>query len=99
VPAHDPAAAGNGGSGAASATGSDLALDQPLFERLRAWRAEVARAQGVPAFVVFHDQTLRAIAQSNARALEDLGAISGIGARKLANYGPAVLQLLDRGAA
>jgi ATP-dependent DNA helicase RecQ len=64
------------------------------FERLRDWRAGVAKDHGVPAYVVFHDSTLRAIARERPRALEDLAKIAGVGAAKLAHYGEAVIGLV-----
>ncbi|MDQ2698369.1 MAG: DNA helicase RecQ [Actinomycetota bacterium] len=64
---------------------------QPLFERLRAWRADVAREQGVPAYIVFGDATLRGIALTEPTTLEQLSEISGIGEKKLEAYGDAVL--------
>ena len=64
-----------------------------LFARLREWRAGVAKEHGVPAYVVFHDGTLRAIAQQRPDSLAALGEISGVGATKLARYGTAVLEL------
>jgi ATP-dependent DNA helicase RecQ len=64
---------------------------QPLFERLRAWRAEVAREQGVPAYIVFGDATLRGIALTEPATLEQLATISGVGEKKLEAYGEAVL--------
>nr|MBA2413279.1 HRDC domain-containing protein [Burkholderiaceae bacterium] len=70
----------------------------PLFERLRVWRAEVAKEHGLPAFVVFHDGTLRAIAQMRPTSLHQLRGISGIGEKKLASYGEGVLALLAAGA-
>ena len=66
----------------------------PLFERLKAWRAEQARAQSVPPYVVFHDSTLSAIAAVQPRDLETLSTIGGIGTKKLERYGPALLRLL-----
>jgi ATP-dependent DNA helicase RecQ len=66
----------------------------PLFQRLKAWRAEQARAQSVPPYVVFHDSTLTAIASAKPRDLETLSTIGGIGTRKLERYGAALLQLL-----
>jgi ATP-dependent DNA helicase RecQ len=66
----------------------------PLFERLKAWRTEQARAQSVPPYVVFHDATLSAIAAAQPRDLETLSTIGGIGTKKLERYGPALLQLL-----
>jgi ATP-dependent DNA helicase RecQ len=76
------------------AAGLDAAAT-PLFERLREWRAGVAREHGVPAYVVFHDGTLLTIAQSRPRTLEALGQISGIGAAKLERYGATVLQMVS----
>jgi ATP-dependent DNA helicase RecQ len=67
---------------------------EPLFEKLRAWRAGVAREHGVPAYVVFHDGTLRAIAQQRPRVLNELAQISGVGTTKLARYGEAVIGLV-----
>ncbi len=68
--------------------------DDPVFERLRVWRAGVAKEHGVPAFVVFHDGTLRAIAQLQPKSLGELRTISGIGEKKLASYGDGLLELL-----
>ncbi len=70
------------------------AADEPLLERLRAWRGEQAREQSVPAYVIFHDATLLAIAAAHPRHLEDLSAIHGIGAKKLERYGPQLLALM-----
>ena len=70
------------------------AEDAPLLERLRAWRGEQAREQSVPAYVIFHDATLVAIAAAHPTRLEDLSSIHGIGARKLERYGPQLLALL-----
>jgi ATP-dependent DNA helicase RecQ len=64
---------------------------EPLFERLRAWRAAVAREQGVPAYVIFHDATLRAIAALRPATLADLGAVSGVGQAKLNRFGQQIL--------
>jgi ATP-dependent DNA helicase RecQ len=68
--------------------------ESALFERLRAWRAEAARAHGVPAYVIFHDATLREIALASPVSLEALRAISGIGVRKIEVYGDAILNLV-----
>ncbi|MFI6599969.1 DNA helicase RecQ [Nonomuraea sp. NPDC050536] len=64
------------------------------FERLRTWRAATAKEQGVPAYVIFHDSTLREIATQSPTTLEALGSINGIGQNKLTKYGPQVLTLL-----
>ncbi|MDQ7804649.1 DNA helicase RecQ [Amycolatopsis sp. A133] len=69
----------------------------PLFERLRAWRAGVAKEQGVPAYVVFHDATLRQIATQRPTSLADLGTVSGVGENKLAKYGEGLLEVLTDG--
>jgi ATP-dependent DNA helicase RecQ len=77
-----------------------LALEenaQASFMALKAWRAEVAKAHNLPAYVIFHDATLAAIAQSAPQSLEDLQGISGMGARKLAAYGAAVLEVVAAG--
>ncbi|MFH8251617.1 DNA helicase RecQ [Microbacterium sp. B2969] len=68
--------------------------DRGLFEALRSWRADVARAQGVPAYVVFNDATLRALAAVRPASLGDLDGISGIGAKKRETYGEAVLEVI-----
>ena len=61
--------------------------------RLKAWRAEIAREHNLPAFVIFHDATLRAIAERAPQSLHDLNGISGIGAKKLEAYGAEVLRV------
>jgi ATP-dependent DNA helicase RecQ len=70
------------------------AADASLLERLRTWRSEQAREQSVPAYVIFHDATLSAIAAVHPRDIGDLSTIHGIGAKKLERYGPALLALL-----
>lgn len=76
----------------AKAPVEDLPRDaQVRFETLRAWRGEVAREHGVPAYVIFHDATLREIALACPDSLDALGHISGVGARKLDAYGEAIL--------
>ena len=70
------------------------AADEVLLERLRAWRSEQARSQSVPAYVIFHDATLSAIAVARPRDIGDLSSIHGIGARKLERYGPGLMALL-----
>ncbi|MFF5070771.1 DNA helicase RecQ [Micromonospora olivasterospora] len=67
---------------------------EPVFERLRAWRAATAREQGVPAYVVFHDATLRQIAADPPSSLDDLSRVSGVGEAKLARYGEQLLAAL-----
>ncbi|NUP50643.1 MAG: DNA helicase RecQ [Catenulispora sp.] len=80
---------------ASAAAVADLAEEaKPLFEKLRAWRAATAKEQGVPAYVVFHDATLRAIATHVPATLAQLGTISGVGENKLAKYGQGILDTL-----
>lgn len=92
---HDPAGAARGSRRAASKpakVAADLSGDDAeLFERLRAWRAGVAREAGLPAYVVFHDATLREVAVRRPASLDELGEISGVGAAKLERYGEGVL--------
>ena len=66
---------------------------QKRFEALKAWRGEVAREHNLPAYVIFHDATLAAIAERAPRTLEDLQGISGIGTSKLEKYGVEVLRV------
>jgi ATP-dependent DNA helicase RecQ len=61
------------------------------FEHLRAWRGRTAREHNVPAYVIFHDATLREIALRNPDSLDALAEVSGVGARKLEIYGPDVV--------
>ncbi len=68
--------------------------DQRLWEALRSRRLEIAKAQGVPPYVVFHDATLREIVQHHPQTLEGLAHISGIGERKLAAYGEDFLEII-----
>jgi ATP-dependent DNA helicase RecQ len=78
---------------AAGAAGLD-ADAEALWQRLRAWRAGVARENGVPAYVVFHDATLAELARARPQSEEALGQVSGVGARKLERYGSDLLALL-----
>ena len=66
----------------------------PVFEQLRAWRAAAAKEQGVPAYVIFHDATLRQIAARAPATLAELASVSGVGETKLARYGEQILDLL-----
>ncbi len=67
----------------------------PAFEALRAWRAEQAREQGVPAYVIFHDATLREIVTIWPTSVAQLGTVGGVGEKKLATYGEGVLAVLE----
>ncbi|UBV43775.1 DNA helicase RecQ [Deinococcus taeanensis] len=68
--------------------------DQPLFETLRQWRLTRARAQGVPPYVIFTDATLKAITEFKPTSHATLGTVSGIGQRKLSDYGDEVVQIV-----
>ncbi|HSF26762.1 MAG TPA: ATP-dependent DNA helicase UvrD2 [Actinomycetes bacterium] len=69
-------------------------IDEATFERLRAWRLERARVASVPAFVVFTDATLTAIAELRPTTLEALATVPGVGRTKLDRYGAEVLDLV-----
>lgn len=69
--------------------------DGRLFEKLREWRAATAKEQGVPAYVVFHDATLREIAARKPADLTALSGVTGVGENKLARYGEQVLEVLS----
>ncbi|GGI88123.1 ATP-dependent DNA helicase RecQ [Saccharopolyspora subtropica] len=67
---------------------------EPVFQRLRAWRAATAREENKAPFIIFHDSTLRQIATVQPSTLDELGTISGVGEQKLAKYGRQVLDVL-----
>ncbi|MET8215586.1 DNA helicase RecQ [Streptomyces hirsutus] len=94
-PATSRSGASGLGKGKAKAAAAELPEELlPAFEALRAWRAEQAREQGVPAYVIFHDATLREIATVWPGSVAELGGISGVGEKKLATYGEGVLEVL-----
>jgi ATP-dependent DNA helicase RecQ len=88
-----------GGAAAARAKLAEVDLSpeqEAVFEELRAWRGATAKEQGVPAYVVFHDATLRAIAMAAPSSLDELAGISGVGESKLAKYGDGILEVLGQ---
>jgi DNA helicase II / ATP-dependent DNA helicase PcrA len=92
-----------GASGSAAGAGQAVAAgepgaDDPLFRRLREWRLGIAREQSVPAYVVFSDATLQAIATARPGSRAELARVAGVGAVKLDRYGSAVLELCAAGA-
>ncbi|MEU6986675.1 DNA helicase RecQ [Streptomyces sp. NPDC046324] len=94
-----PAAAARTGSGSRSGKGARVPVDLPaeavpVFEALRAWRAATAKEQGVPAYVVFHDATLREIATRFPATAAELGTVGGVGEAKLTKYAQGVLDTL-----
>jgi ATP-dependent DNA helicase RecQ len=70
--------------------------DQPVFERLRAWRTATAKELGMPPYVIFHDATLRQIAASRPSTPAGLALINGVGETKLDRYGQQILDLLGQ---
>ncbi len=87
--------AGGGRGAKGKAAAADLPESAvPVFEALRAWRGATAKEQGVPAYVIFHDATLREIATLHPGSLAELGGVSGLGEKKLATYGEGVLEVL-----
>jgi ATP-dependent DNA helicase RecQ len=83
------------GAGIAKAN-ADLDADAAaLFQRLREWRADQARNQGVPAYVVFGDATLREFATARPGTLAELSGVTGVGQKKLETYGQAVLDVVS----
>jgi ATP-dependent DNA helicase RecQ len=70
------------------------ATDAPLFEALRAWRGDLARQQGVPAYVILHDKSLRELAARRPTTIAELLGVPGIGLAKADRYGEALLRLM-----
>ena len=70
------------------------ATERYLWEQLRAWRAKMAKEHGVPAYVIFHDATLRELARRCPKTQDELRLISGIGARKLDKYGDYLIEII-----
>ena len=70
------------------------AAEQVLFDKLRWWRVETARKHNVPAYVIFHDATMREIAKAKPASLGDLRNISGVGEKKLETYGEELISLI-----
>ncbi|MCC7632609.1 DNA helicase RecQ [Stenotrophomonas rhizophila] len=73
---------------------SVLPQDLALFNALRSLRAELAKEQNVPAFVIFHDSTLRNIAEQRPTSIDALGRVGGIGGTKLARYGERLVDIV-----
>jgi ATP-dependent DNA helicase RecQ len=106
---HDPARAAQAKPAKAARAAGDRAADSAgdraagselpeaaaaVFEQLRAWRAAAAKEQAVPAYVIFHDATLRQIATQLPSTLAELATVNGVGESKLARYGQQILDLL-----
>lgn len=71
-------------------------LEKAIFAALRSWRFETARTHNVPAYVVFHDATLREIALEKPTRLNDLKGLSGLGEKKLENYGAEIIRVVEQ---
>jgi len=69
--------------------------DDPLWQALKAKRTELAKEQGVPPYLIFHDSTLLEILNHRPESLTEMGKISGVGQAKLTRYGDAFLQVLE----
>ena len=80
----------------APASSPRSSIDPDLRARLRAWRADIARERGVPAYVVLHDSTIDGIARAWPTTLEELRSVPGIGDRKLEHYGEELLRLVRK---
>ena len=75
---------------------SDLSpREQAIFDKLRWWRVETARAHDVAAYIIFNDATLREIAKARPTTLSDLRGISGVGEKKLASYGDEIVAMIS----
>ncbi|UQA97933.1 DNA helicase RecQ [Streptomyces halobius] len=95
----EPEKAAKAAKGARTAKGKQAPVDLseealPVFEALRAWRGRTAKEQGVPAYVIFHDATLREIATARPATTAALGTVNGVGENKLAKYGQQILDVL-----
>ena len=83
-----------GGSARRGSAGAANPVGDPLFDALRALRRDLAQDAGVPPYVIFHDATLREMAEARPASLAALGEIGGVGARKLEAYGDAFLSVI-----
>jgi len=81
--------------GAQAKEGYAEVSDDPLWHALKAKRMELAREQGVPPYVIFHDSTLLEILNQNPASLTEMSRITGVGQAKLTRYGDAFLQVLE----
>jgi ATP-dependent DNA helicase RecQ len=73
---------------------ADEDADEDVVERLRSWRRERSREDGVPPYVVLHDTTLRQLAATQPRSHDELSAVKGLGPVKVERYGEELLALL-----
>jgi len=86
----------SGGGGSSKAAPIELDGEaQARFEALKAWRSEVAREHGLPAYVIFQNVTLAEMAKQHPGSMDELAGISGVGAKKLEAYGREILRVLE----
>ncbi|HJC70689.1 MAG TPA: HRDC domain-containing protein, partial [Candidatus Brachybacterium intestinipullorum] len=90
---------GRRAGGAPRAAESLEPAQRERFEALRAWRTEVAKQKQIPPYMVFSDATLVGIVETSPQSVQQLGTVSGVGAKKLAEYGEDVLEALSGTAA
>jgi ATP-dependent DNA helicase RecQ len=69
-------------------------VDEPLWQALRSARMAIAKEQGVPPYVIFHDATLLEILRSRPQTTGEMANVSGVGAMKLERYGPAFIKVI-----
>ena len=74
---------------------TELGFDEALFEKLKKHRTALAQAEGVPPYVIFHDSTLREMAELKPASLGALSRISGVGTAKLERYGQAFVEVIS----
>ena len=87
------------GRKSSSAAFADLSTrDRELFDLLRNWRVEIAKAKGVPPYVIFHDKTLATIATERPADMVELLQISGVGEKKAGRYGEDIARLVQQAA-
>ena len=94
TPAKSASRRGSSGGGSRAAASLEPA-QQEVFEALRQWRTSVAKEKQIPPYMVFSDATLVGIVETRPQSVSALGGVSGVGAKKLAEYGEAVLEVLD----
>jgi ATP-dependent DNA helicase RecQ len=96
LPAERTASAGRKRAPATSGGGGDDdgPVDEPLFAKLRELRAKLAKEERLPAYCVFHDRTLAALARQRPGTLDEMATVPGVGPSKLAKYGAAFLDAL-----
>ena len=83
------------GSSKSNYVETDLSTEeQGIFDKLRWWRVETARKHNVPAYVIFHDATMREIAKAKPSSLDDLRGVTGVGEKKLETYGAEIIALI-----